>query len=118
MARAVDVFKQNMIGANRTAAEQAAARAARSRRQAVMEGDTEAFGKSVAAAMATLSHSSVDIRSAAEAMTRASATVHQAATTTSQDAVKSSHDLTGAAAARPRSAASATRQPASAKSCT
>ena len=93
MARAVDVFRQNMIRSDQLATEQAAARAARSRRQDAMERDTEAFGVTVAAVMTKLSGSTEVMRDAAEAMTQASATVHQAATRTSDDAGKSSQDL-------------------------
>jgi methyl-accepting chemotaxis protein len=99
MARAVDVFKQNMIKADQLGAEQAATRAARSRRQDAMERDTEAFGVSVAEVMTKLSCSTEIMRGASEAMTRASATVHQAATRTSDDARKSSQDLASTAAA-------------------
>jgi len=99
MARAVDVFKQNKIKADRLAAEQAAAHSARSRRQDAMERDTEAFGTSVSAVMAKLASSAEEIRAAAEAMTQASATVHQAATSTSDGAMKSSEDLATTAAA-------------------
>ena len=99
MARAVDVFKQNMIKADQLAAEQAAARAARSRRQDAMERDTEAFGVSVAAVMTKLSGSTGVMRGAAEAMTRASTTVHEAATRTSDDAGRSSQDLASTATA-------------------
>jgi methyl-accepting chemotaxis protein len=99
MARAVDVFRQNMIKADHLAAEQAAARSARARRQDAMERDTEAFGVSVAAVMTKLSGSSQGMRDAAEAMTQASTTVHQAAMKTSDDAGKSSRDLASAASA-------------------
>ena len=47
MARAVNVFKTNMIEAERLAAEQDVARAARSRRQDAMDRHTEVFGQSV-----------------------------------------------------------------------
>jgi methyl-accepting chemotaxis protein len=93
MARAVDVFKQNMIKSDQAAADQAAARAARSRRQDTMERDTEAFGTSVSGVMTKLASAAAEMRGAAEAMTQASATVHQAATSTSDSAVKSSEDL-------------------------
>jgi methyl-accepting chemotaxis protein len=99
MARAVDVFRRNMIKADQLSAEQVAARAARSRRQDAMERDTEAFGVSVAAVMAKLSSSSEGMRSAAEAMSRASTTVHQAATKTSDDGGTSSRDLASTASA-------------------
>jgi len=99
MARAVDVFRQNMIRTDRLKAGQAAAHAARSRRQDAMERDTEAFGTSVSTVMTRLSGSAEDMRRAAEAMTQASATVHLAATSTSDGAVKSSRDLATTAAA-------------------
>jgi methyl-accepting chemotaxis protein len=99
MARAVDVFRQNMIRSDQLSAEQVEARAARSRRQDAMERDTEAFGVSVAAVMAKLSSSSESMRQAAAAMTRASTTVHQAATKTSDDAGTSSRDLASTASA-------------------
>jgi methyl-accepting chemotaxis protein len=99
MARAVDVFRRNMIKADQLSADQVVARAARSRRQDAMERDTEAFGVSVAAVTAKLSKSSEGMRSAAEAMTRASTTVHQAATQTSDDAGTSSRDLASTASA-------------------
>ncbi len=99
MARAVDVFRRNMIKADQLSSEQGAAHAVRSGRQDAMERDTEAFGVSVAAVMAKLSNSSEGMRIAAEAMTRASTTVHQAATKTSDDAGISSRDLASTASA-------------------
>ena len=98
MARAVEVFRMNMIRSDQLAAEQAAARAARSQRQDTMERDTEAFGTSVAAVMTRLVGSAEAMRLAAEAMTHAAATVHQAATNTSQGAETSSRDLAETAA--------------------
>ena len=54
MARAVEVFKQNAITAERLGAEQATARAARERRQVALEQHTQDFGTSVAGVMGTL----------------------------------------------------------------
>jgi methyl-accepting chemotaxis protein len=99
MARAVEVFRQNMIKADLLATEQTAARAARSRRQDAMERDTEAFGISVEGAMTKLSGASERMRGAAEAMTRASTTVYEAATKTSDGAGASSRDLASTASA-------------------
>jgi methyl-accepting chemotaxis protein len=62
-----------------------------------MDRDTEAFGTSVSTVMEKLSGAADDMRHEAEAMTRASATMHRAATNTSDDAVKSSKDLSAAA---------------------
>jgi methyl-accepting chemotaxis protein len=99
MARAVEVFKCNMIAAARVAAQQAAAREARSRRQDAMERHTEAFGTSVSGVMTTLTGSADGMRRAADAMAEASAAVHQEAAATSDSAAKSSLDLTSVAAA-------------------
>jgi methyl-accepting chemotaxis protein len=98
MARAVDVFKRNMIRAEALAAEQAASRAARSGRQETMERDTEAFGTSVSAVMAKLAGSAEEMHRAAEAMTQAAAIVHDAAKSTSDGAENSSQDLATTAA--------------------
>jgi methyl-accepting chemotaxis protein len=99
MARAVEVFKRNMLNAARVAAQQAAAREARSRRQDAMERHTEVFGTSVSGVMATLTGSADGMRRAAGAMAEASAAVHRQAATTSDSAEKSSQDLTSVAAA-------------------
>jgi methyl-accepting chemotaxis protein len=99
MARAVEVFKRNMIEAERVAAQQAAARETRARRQDAMEQHTGVFGTSVAAVMATLTGSADSMRRAAEAMADSSASVHREAASTSDDAEKSSRDLTAVAAA-------------------
>jgi HAMP domain-containing protein len=58
MARAVEVFKTNMIEAERLSAEQEAARAARARRQDAMDAHTQAFGTSVTAVMSALGNAS------------------------------------------------------------
>jgi len=47
MARAVEVFKQHAVEAERLAAEQQAARAAKEQRQAALEKHTQAFGRSI-----------------------------------------------------------------------
>jgi methyl-accepting chemotaxis protein len=98
MARAVDVFKHNMIEADHLAIEKETARAVRSRRQDALERNTEAFGTAVSAVMERLTRSANEMHAAAEAMTTASATVHLAATATSDGAVKSSRDLATTAA--------------------
>jgi len=99
MARAVEVFKRNMIEAEQIAAQQAAARDARSRRQDAMERHTQVFGTSVTGVLATLTGSADSMRRAASAMAEASASVHQEAAATSDGAAKSSQDLTSVAAA-------------------
>ncbi len=99
MARAVEVFKNNMIEAERLAAEQEAARAARSRRQDAMDSHTQAFGNTVTAVMAGLGNAAGNMRKAADVMTEAAAAVHQEASETAGGAGKSSADLTAVAAA-------------------
>jgi methyl-accepting chemotaxis protein len=99
MARAVEVFKRQAIDGERLAAEQAAARAARERRQVALEQHTRDFGASVAGVMGSLAESSAKMRAAAEAMAAAATSVHTEAHATSAGAAKSSQDLTAVAAA-------------------
>ena len=54
MARAVEVFKQHAIEAERLAVQQASERANKERRQAAMEQHTQDFGTSVSGVMASL----------------------------------------------------------------
>jgi methyl-accepting chemotaxis protein len=98
MARAVEVFKQQAIEAERLAAEQDAG-AARERRRAAMERHTHDFGTSVSGVMASLASSATDMRRAAEAMAMAASAVHDQASGTADGAAKSSQDLTSVAAA-------------------
>jgi len=99
MARAVEVFKQHGIEADRLAAEQAAERAAKERRAAAMERHTQDFGASVSGVMASLAASADDMRRAAVAMSEAASGVHSEATDTAGGAAKSSQDLISVAGA-------------------
>jgi methyl-accepting chemotaxis protein len=99
MARAVEVFKEHAVAAERLAEEQAAARAAKERRQAAMEQYTQDFGKSISGVMASLAASADTMRQAADAMAEAAASVHTEAHATSGAAAKSSADLMTVAAA-------------------
>jgi methyl-accepting chemotaxis protein len=99
MARAVNVFKTNMIEAERLAAEQDVARAARSRRQDAMDRHTEAFGHSVTGVMSALGTAAENMRRAADIMTGSAVAVHNKASETAGGAGKSSADLTAVAAA-------------------
>ena len=93
MARAVEVFKQHAIQAERLTAEQAAERAAKERRQVAMERHTQDFGSSISGVMASLA-------TAADEMRReAAGAVRQEASGTSEGASKASQDLTSVAAA-------------------
>ncbi len=99
MASAVQVFKENMIRADRLAAEQDAARSERERRQAAMERHTQDFGSSISGVMATLASAAEGMRLASEAMANAAKSVHVEAHETADGAAKSSRDLTAVAAA-------------------
>ena len=99
MARAVEVFRQNAITADRLAAEQDAARAARARRQDAMDRHTKEFGDTITGIMAALANSMDGLRRASDAMSDAAQAVHQQASGTADGASKSSQDLTAVAAA-------------------
>ena len=99
MARAVEVFKQHAIQAERLTAEQAAERAAKERRQVAMERHTQDFGSSISGVMASLATAADEMRRAAAAMSEAAGAVRQEASGTSEGASKASQDLTSVAAA-------------------
>jgi methyl-accepting chemotaxis protein len=99
MARAVEVFKQKAIEAERMAAEQTVARAAKERRQAAMEQHTQDFGKSISGVMTSLAGSADGMRRAAEAMAASAEAVHTEAHGTAGGAAKSSQDLLTVASA-------------------
>ena len=99
MARALLVFKDNMIQADALAAEQAAARAGKERRQAAIEQYTQDFGSSVSSVMASMASSATAMRTASEAMASASNAVNAEARETATAAGRSSQDLTTVAAA-------------------
>ena len=99
MARAVEVFKSNAIEADRLAAEQAAERANKERRQVAMERHTQDFGSSVSGVMTSLASAAEAMRLASEGMAKSAGTVHTGARTTADGASKSSQDLTAVAAA-------------------
>jgi methyl-accepting chemotaxis protein len=99
MARAVEVFKQHAIEAQRLASEQEAARTAKERRSAAMERHTQDFGNSISGVMASLAGSAEGMRRAAESMAQAAEAVRDEAGSTAGGATKSSQDLTSVAAA-------------------
>jgi methyl-accepting chemotaxis protein len=99
MARAVEVFKQNAIVAERLETEQEAARTARARRQDAMDRHTQEFGTTITGVMASLAGSAEGMRRASDAMSDAAKAVHDQAAGTAEGAAKSSQDLTAVAAA-------------------
>jgi methyl-accepting chemotaxis protein len=99
MARAVTVFKTNITESKRLAAEQEAARAARSHRQDAMDHHTRVFGSSVTGVMAALGTAAGNMRRAAGVMADSASAVHHQASDTAGDAGQSAADLTAIAAA-------------------
>jgi methyl-accepting chemotaxis protein len=71
MARAVQVFKQQAIEAERLAGEQEAARASKERRHAALEHYTQDFGSSISGVMMSLAGAAETMRQAAERWRRA-----------------------------------------------
>jgi methyl-accepting chemotaxis protein len=99
MARAVEVFKQQGLEADRLAAEQNTTRATRERRQAALESHTADFGSSISGVMTSLAVAAESMRQAAEAMSQAANGVHSEASGTATAAAKSSQDLSAVASA-------------------
>jgi methyl-accepting chemotaxis protein len=93
MARALQVFRQHAIDAQRQAAEQATAQAAKEHRRAAMAHCTEAFGVSVSNVLASLVASSDGMRRAADALAEAAAGVRTRAGDTEASAGAASRDL-------------------------
>ncbi len=107
MARAVMVFRESMVDADRMTLEQAAARAGRSRRQDAMDRHTQAFGNSVSGVMAALGDAAVNMRQAADVTAQSAAAVQHQAAETAGGAGKSSADLITVSAAVEQFSASA-----------
>jgi methyl-accepting chemotaxis protein len=99
MAAAVEVFKENMIEADRLAAAEKAAQATRERRQAAMERYTQDFGASISGVMTSLATAAEAMRTASQTMEKATGSVHAEAQGTAESAAKSSQDLVAVAAA-------------------
>jgi methyl-accepting chemotaxis protein len=99
MAKAVEVFKENMVKARRLTAEQEAARSGKERRQAAMEQHTRDFARSISSVMASLANSAERMRLASEAMADAAKAVNVEARGTAEGAAKSSQDLAAVAGA-------------------
>ena len=99
MAGAIAVFRDNMLHADRLAAEQARERAAKERRQAAMDRHTQDFATSIAGVMASLVASAESMRTAARAMAEAAGGVREQANGTAMGAEKASVDLGSVAAA-------------------
>ncbi|MDR3536884.1 MAG: methyl-accepting chemotaxis protein [Acetobacteraceae bacterium] len=99
MARAVQVFKDNIVEADGLAAAQRAEQAEKERRQAALDRHTQDFGASVTGVMAGLTASAEGMREAAKAMAGASNDVRARAGETAASANQSSQDLASVASA-------------------
>ena len=102
MARAVEVFKQNMVESERLAAEQRREHAEKERRRQAVEQHITGFDRSVQSALGALSAASTEMRSMAESM---SATAEETSRQTGAVAA-----ATEQASANVQTVASATRE--------
>ncbi len=108
MARAVQVFKDNIVVADGLGATQRAEQAEKERRQAALDCHTQDFGTSVTGVMASLAASAEGMREAAKAMAGASNDVRARAGETAASANQSSRDLASVASAIEQLTASVT----------
>ena len=99
MAAAVEIFKANMIKADRLAAAERSALAVRARRTAALETYTQDFGRTVAAVMTALTGAAETMIGAAKTMENATSSVHSEAQGTADSAARSSQDLIALSAA-------------------
>ncbi len=106
MARAVQVFKDNMIKAEALAAAQVTEQAARDRRQAAMDAHTQDFGTSVAGVMASLGESAGKMHVAADEMSAAARHTRESTSGAVEGANASARDLNSVAVAAEEMAAS------------
>ena len=68
MSRAVEVFKQSMIKADRVAAEQQTEQGGKERRQAAIEGFITTFDQSVTQSLRSLATASIELQTTAQSM--------------------------------------------------
>jgi methyl-accepting chemotaxis protein len=106
MARAVQVFKDNMIKADGLTAASIKEQSARDRRQAAMDTHTQDFGTSISGVMASLGQSASKMHAAADAMSRAAERTRQCTSDAVEGAQASSRDLNSVAVAAEQMAAS------------
>jgi methyl-accepting chemotaxis protein len=106
MARAVQVFKDNMIKAKALTAAAAEEQATRDRRQAAMDTHTQDFGATVSGVMESLGQSARQMHHAAEEMARAAEHTRGSVTGAVAGAQSSARDLNSVAVAAEQMAAS------------
>jgi methyl-accepting chemotaxis protein len=108
MARAVQVFKDNMIKADGLAEAAANEQAARNRRQAAMDTHTQDFGASVSGVMVSLEESASKMHLAANEMSKAAARTRDSTSSAVTGVNTSARDLNSVAVAAEQMAASIT----------
>jgi methyl-accepting chemotaxis protein len=106
MARALQVFKDNMIRAEGLAAINAKEHAGRDRRQAAMDRHTQDFGASVSGVMASLQQSAGRMHEAADNMAQAATRTQAGSANAVEGANSSARDLNSVAVAAEEMAAS------------
>jgi methyl-accepting chemotaxis protein len=106
MARAVQVFKDNMIQADALTAASVKEQAARDRRQLAMDNYTQDFGTSISGVMASLGHSASKMLAAAGAMSEAAIRTRDNTSTSVEGANASARDLNSVAVAAEQMTAS------------
>ena len=108
MAKAVQVFKDNMIEADRLAAVQAADRAAKEKRAAALEQLTQSFEAKIGRLVATLSSSATQMEAAAQSMSSIAGDTSQRSMTVASAAEEASTNVHTVAAAAEELSASVT----------
>ncbi len=106
MARAVQVFKDNMIQADVLTAASAKEQAARDRRQAAMDTHTQDFGTSISGVMASLGQSADKMLATAGAMSEAAIRTRDHTSGAVEGANASARDLNSVAVAAEQMTAS------------
>jgi methyl-accepting chemotaxis protein len=106
MARAVQVFKDNMIEADRLTVAALKEQAARDRRQTAMDTHTQDFGTSVSGVMTSLGQSANKMHLAADAMSAAAKRTRDSTSQAVAGANTSARDLNSVAVAAEQMAAS------------
>jgi methyl-accepting chemotaxis protein len=106
MARAVQVFKDNMIQADLLTAASAKEQAVRDRRQAAMDTHTQDFGASISGVMASLGQSASKMLAAAGAMSEAATRTRDHTSNAVEGANASARDLNSVAVAAEQMTAS------------
>jgi len=99
MAKAVDVFKQNMIRADQLAAEQKAEQEQKTRRQVAIEGYIATFESGVRASLDTLASAATEMRATSQGMSATAEETSAQATTVAAAAEQASVNVQTVASA-------------------